>query len=154
LIIHWKFRDKSIGSAPVSIYKNEETVIFNAYDITEKKKDEEIIRLSEIRLKELNRMKDKFFSIIAHDLRNPVGSQKILIDLILDDFDSIDAVQLKELLLSMQESASGLLFLLEDLLEWSHSQSDNLVVKKQIIKVHEFCDNLVVPLLTNARLKM
>jgi PAS domain S-box-containing protein len=139
-------------SARIS-YKSESSVIFNAFDITEKKKDEEIIRMATIRLKEMNAMKDRFFSIIAHDLRNPVGSQKMLIDLLLSDYDTIDEDQRKELLISAQESASGLFSLLEDLLEWSRSQSGNLVIKPQEINLNEFCNNLVAPLLANARLK-
>jgi len=134
-------------------YKNENSVIYNAYDVTDKKNDEEVIHQSEIRLKELNGIKDKFFSILAHDLRNPVGSQKMMIDLIVEDYEKMEESVRKELLWSMQESAAGLFTLLEELLEWSRSQSEKMVIKSQSIDLHEFCKNLTVPFLANARLK-
>ncbi|MDD4921538.1 MAG: ATP-binding protein [Bacteroidales bacterium] len=134
-------------------YKDEETVIFNAFDETERIKDEEIIHRSETRLKELNMMKDKFFSILAHDLRNPVGSQKMLAKLILNDYDLLNDTQRKEILLSLKESTYGLYALLEDLLEWSRSQTDQLAIHIQTIHLNEFCNNIVTPFLTNAHLK-
>jgi len=134
-------------------YKNEDNVIFNAFDVTEKRKDEETIHQSEIRLKKLNEVKDKFFSVLAHDLRNPVGSQKMLTDLILSDYDSFDEAERKEILQSLQESSSGLYTLLEDLLEWARSQSEEIDIDHQTIRLNEFCRNLVTPFLANAHLK-
>lgn len=134
-------------------FKTEDTVIFNAFDITERKKDDEIIRQSGIQLKELNEMKDQFFSIIAHDLRNPVGSMKMLTDLILEDFDTMDNLQLKDFLQSMQLASTNLHLFLEDLLQWSLSQSGSLVVNKQMIKLNELCANLIHQLQTEAHLK-
>lgn len=128
-------------SARIS-YKSGNSVIFNAFDITERKLNEEIIRKSEIRLKQLNEMKDKFNSIIAHDLRNPVGTMKVLLDLILDDFDSLDEVQLKAFLQSLKQSSGNLYLLLEDLLEWSQSQSGKIEVKKELINLQTFCGNI------------
>ncbi len=134
-------------------YKTEDSVILNAYDITDKKKDEELIHQSEIRLRELNGMKDKFFSIIAHDLRNPVGSMKMLTDLILEDYDTMNEKDKLELIKSMQSSSTNLHFLLEDLLEWSRSQSGKINVKKQMINVTELCDKQIQLLDSVAHLK-
>jgi len=139
-------------SARIS-YKSEDSVIFNAFDITEKKKSEEIIYQSGIRLKELNEMKDKFFSIIAHDLRNPVGSMKVLTDLILENYDEMTEKQRLELLASMQSSSKNLHLLLEDLLKWSRAHSGKILVNKQMLGLNELCESLCNQLNFEAQLK-
>lgn len=139
-------------SARIS-YKSADGVIFNAFDITEQKLNVERIYESEVRLKKLNEMKDKFFSIIAHDLRNPVASMKTITDLILEDYDTMDENQRIELLKSMELSSTNLYMLLEDLLQWSLSQSGNIVVKKQEIRLNDFCETLMQQLHAEAQLK-
>lgn len=134
-------------------YKSDNSVIYNAFDITKRKLNEQIIHDSAKSLKQLNQMKDKFFSIIAHDLRNPVGGMKSLTDLIIEQYDSIEDKDLKEFLRSLQSSSSNLYLLLEDLLSWSRTQTGKIVVKKQIIRFYEFCDNLVYLFETSAGLK-
>jgi len=117
-------------------YKTADSVILNAFDITERKINEELIHSSEKRLKELNEMKDKFYSIIAHDLRNPAGNMNSLINLILEDYDSMSEEQRIQLLHGLQSSSSNLHLLLEDLLQWSHSQSGKFRVNKQQVELH------------------
>ena len=112
-------------------YKGEDSVIFNAYDITEKKRDEESIRQSERKLKSLNATKDKFFSIIAHDLRNPLASFQSMIELMATDYDSYDDDQKKKLIHSMYSSSINLNELLENLLNWSLSQKNELQLHGQ-----------------------
>ena len=112
-------------------YKGEDSVIFNAYDITEKKRDEENIRQSEKKLKALNATKDKFFSIIAHDLRNPLASFQSMIELMATDYDSYDDDQKKQLIRSMYSSSINLNELLENLLNWSLSQKNELQLHAQ-----------------------
>lgn len=114
-------------------YKNHNSVIFNAYDITEKKKKETQLQISKDKLKELNKMKDKFFSVIAHDLRGPVSGQKTLTELILDQYDDLDDATRKKLLASLSESSTILYNLLHNLLEWSKSQSGKITANCKTI---------------------
>ncbi|UMB54283.1 ATP-binding protein [Lutibacter sp. A64] len=104
-------------------YKTADTVILNAYDITDNKSKEE-------ELKTLNKIKDQFFSIIAHDLKNPAGTQKSLINLLVDRFDTMDINKQKTMLKTIQKSSDHLYILLEDLLNWSMSQSKKIIAKK------------------------
>ena len=82
----------------------------------------EELKSSAERLRELNTTKDKFFSIIAHDLKNPLGSFKQATDLLVDNFDEISDSDKRELLYEMKRTSSNIFNLLENLLTWSRSQ--------------------------------
>lgn len=112
-------------SARIS-YKGYNSIIFNAYDITEAKEREKQLQESELQLKELNASKDKFFSIIAHDLRSPLAGQKGVIDILMTEQDELDEKTKRDLLKSVQTSSNQLYVLLENLLKWALSQSGAL----------------------------
>ena len=77
-------------------------------------------------LKILNQTKDKFFSIIAHDLRGPIGTMSSLLDLIKEEYnDKLDEKVLKAF--NILNSTSKQTFsLLENLLTWARSHSGNI----------------------------
>ncbi|MFC2130676.1 sensor histidine kinase [Bacteroidota bacterium] len=80
------------------------------------------LKKSEKNLIELNSTKDKFFSIIAHDLKNPLGSFKQTTEVLSMDFENLSDDDKKEYIQSMDKSAKQLFELLENLLTWSRSQ--------------------------------
>ncbi len=112
-------------SARIS-YKGYNSIIFNANDITKAKEREKQLQESEQQLKELNASKDKFFSIIAHDLRSPLAGQKGVIDILMAEHDQLDEPTKRDLLKSVQTSANQLYVLLENLLKWVLSQSGGI----------------------------
>lgn len=118
-------------------YKKGGTVILSAYDITDKKQDEEKLHLSAEKLKQLNATKDKFFSIIAHDLRSPLASFQSILELLHTDYESISDDSKKQLIKAIYESSSHLNDLLENLLEWSLSQKNELQLNLQ---KHNICN--------------
>lgn len=69
-----------------------------------------------------NANKDKFFSIIAHDLRSPFAGLIGLTELILDDIDGVGKDEIRHYVLQLKESAEKLFELLENLLTWSRLQ--------------------------------
>ncbi len=77
---------------------------------------------SEDELKQLNVTKDKFFSIIAHDLKNPFASMKNLSDMLHDNYSYLDEEDKQELVASMKTTSQRIFELLENLLTWSRSQ--------------------------------
>jgi len=91
-------------------------------DITARKLAQEALAQSEIKLRELNTIKDKFFSIIAHDLRGPFNGLFGLLDMVREDFDEIGVDAVKENLEIMNDILRNLFQLLEDLLEWGKIQ--------------------------------
>ncbi|WP_040917587.1 ATP-binding protein [Leptospira meyeri] len=94
--------------------------------VFEKNKAIEALHTSEKLLSESNRTKDVFFSIIAHDLRNPLGAFKQLTELMYTDFDTYSDSEKKETIFDIQNSASMLYGLLEQLLDWARTQTGNM----------------------------
>jgi PAS domain S-box-containing protein len=89
-----------------------------ALSIERKKSEEEIILKNEL-LKTNNLEKDKFFSIIAHDLRGPLSSFVAATQILTEEIQSMELEDVRELTVSMKESATSVYSLLENLLEWS-----------------------------------
>jgi len=88
-------------------------------DITEKK-------LSELELMKSNATKDRFFSIIAHDLKNPFNSMIGLSEILNENFDELDVKTQKKFIGAIHEGVIKTYDLLEDLLLWSRSQRNTL----------------------------
>ena len=73
-------------------------------------------------LQNLNAQKDRFFAIIAHDLRGPLSSFMGLTELLAEDSPDLEHDQKKELAVAMSESARNIFNLLNNLLQWSLMQ--------------------------------
>jgi len=76
----------------------------------------------EIQLKQSNSVKDKFFSIIAHDMRGPIGGMLVFLESLNEDIDTMKKSELKDFARAMLGSATQLANLMENLLQWSKSQ--------------------------------
>lgn len=91
-------------------------------DITERKKAEAEINCKNEELIKLNTEKDKFFSIIAHDLRSPFNSLLGFTELLEKELPTMSRDQIQKIVVTMRKSATNLYALLENLLEWSRLQ--------------------------------
>jgi len=89
-----------------------------AFAIERKKSEEEIALKNEL-LQALNLEKDKFFSILAHDLRGPLSAFVAATQILTEEIQTMDFEEIKEITLSMKTSATNIYSLLENLLEWS-----------------------------------
>lgn len=106
--------------APVKNDKDEITnFIAIKNDISHRKQIENKIQQQNEELKALNATKDKFFSIIAHDLRSPFGTILGFSDYMVNNFDSLEKEDVKTYIGSLHSTASQTYKLLENLLEWS-----------------------------------
>jgi len=102
-----------------------------AKEITQRKKAEEELRLKNEQLNAINAEKDKFFSIVAHDLRGPMNGFLGLTGIMADDIESLSASELKEIATTMRTSAVNIYRLIENLLEWSKMQRGKLSFEPQ-----------------------
>jgi signal transduction histidine kinase len=94
----------------------------------------EKLEKSEEELKRIVKTKDKLFSIIAHDLRNPFTALAGLTEVLHQNADTIEASEINVYVSMINESSHKLLSLIENLLQWARSQTGTLkVVRKNII---------------------
>jgi signal transduction histidine kinase len=82
--------------------------------------------VSNHQLKELNATKDKFFSIIGHDLKNPFNSLIGMSDLLINNADKYSPEKVRRFAEHMHDSSKNAYNLLENLLEWSRIQRGEL----------------------------
>lgn len=131
-------------------YKSESRVIFNVFDITELKKYQaELIETGQ-KLKELNASKDKLFSIIAHDLRNPFNIILGYGNLLKSEYNSFNEFQRKEYIDKINTASQKVFELLENLLAWSTSQIYSREIKFENIQVKNLVDESINPYLQSA----
>lgn len=103
-------------------YFGKDVLIATARDITEQNQAEERIKSKNEELQKINAEKDKFFSIIAHDLRSPFAAFLGLTQMMVQDLPSLKLDNIQEIALLMRDSATNLHRLLENLLQWSRLQ--------------------------------
>lgn len=120
--------------------------IGSCYDITDSKNNE-------LKLLELNATKDKFFTIIAHDLKNPfnaiIGFSEYLVDVVKEkDYDQVE--QSARLIL---RSSAQAMELLSNLMSWSRSQSGRMTFKPEFFRVATVVEEVVVVMDGMARQK-
>lgn len=92
-------------------------------DITEQKIQMEALKASEIKLRELNASKDKFFSIIGHDLMDPFNALYGFSDMIMESIRNENKEESLEYAGVIRQSATNILHLLQNLLTWARTQS-------------------------------
>jgi len=115
--------------------------IGSCYDITNNKNNE-------LKLIELNRVKDRFFAIIAHDLKNPFNtligfSNQIHVAIQNKEFEKVEKYSH-----IIQESTELTYSLLINLLDWSRSQTGLIDFKPEVFKLNllvELCIKLIQP---------
>jgi signal transduction histidine kinase len=146
--------NKSIRNYEIRIVKIDNSHVLSIVrDISIKKIAEEKNKRIANELLKLNETKDKLFSIIGHDLKSPFNNILGFTELLIENFDELDKDKTREYVNFINLSARQAFNLLENLLEWSRSQSTRLIVSQQIFDIHKIIErniNLVEP---NAHLK-
>lgn len=131
-------------NAKVTPYMNEQAgelrFVSLVRDVTERRKANLIIQKQNEELKELNATKDKFFSIISHDLKNPFNTILGFTSELIENFEEIEAEdQIKQLKI-VHDSARQNFNLLQNLLVWSRTQSKRMPYKPETIQLEEMID--------------
>lgn len=113
------------------------------FDITERKLSEAALKESEERLRQLNNAKDKFFSIIAHDLKNPFTILLNYSKELFESFEILTEEEIMELLYYIKHSSEQTYSLLENLLEWARSQLGSVKFNPALADLFEFGFNTI-----------
>jgi len=126
-------------SAVISPVKTDKGVITHFLavkeDITQRIKAEEEIKRKNEELIKINSEKDKFFSIIAHDLRSPFNGFLGLTQIMAEELSSLKRDEIQEIALSMQNSATNLFRLLENLLKWARMKQGLIPFNKELVNL-------------------
>ncbi len=111
--------------------------LVSIHDITHRYVLQQNLRRSEEKLRQLNAEKDKLFSVIAHDLRGPIGNFMRFTELFVDESIGMDKEEMHEVVVNMNKSASSLFGLLENLLTWSRMQRDDVQMETTAIDLRK-----------------
>jgi signal transduction histidine kinase len=118
----------------------EEQLTQKSYEL---KQEKEEIEKKRKELEELNATKDKFFSIIAHDLKNPFNTVIGLSELLLYRYDSYDEEKIKEFIGQINKFSSNAYNLLDNLLQWARSQTGRIKINKSQVNICKLADENV-----------
>jgi signal transduction histidine kinase len=135
-------RNKILKAKDLLLLKNEE-IENNRAEISEK---------NEV-LAGLNATKDKFFSIIAHDLRNPIAAFVSISELLELDYDRISDKDKREIISQMNSSSKNLIRLLENLLTWARLSNNKIEVYPENLLMKDILESSIHPYLQSAQNK-
>ena len=102
------------------------SVLGIARDITAQKEAESKLKKYTEELKEINTTKDKFFSIISHDLKNPFLSINGALNIIISEYETLADEEKKRLLSGILRTSEKTFSLLDNLLLWSRNQMGSI----------------------------
>ena len=93
------------------------------------------IKENETRLENLNTIKDRWFTIVTHDIRSPIST----LITTLDSVNMLEPDELKSMLADIQQQVQATFQLIENLLQWAYSQMTGIKVDPD-----NFCINDIV----------
>ena len=126
-------------------YAEEPCFLTLTRDISDRKKAEIKVKRKNDELVKLNAERDRFYSIIAHDLRSPFSSFLGLTQLLSEGLPGLSMEEIGKIARSMEKSAVNLYSLLEDLLSWSRVKQGLMPFNPgQVILSSEVEDTMVL----------
>lgn len=148
----FEFKNKSgelliglVNAELLSIGK-EISILTTVYDLTPRKKLEN-------KLVEMNATKDKFFSIIAHDLKNPFSNIIGFSSLLKEEPLKLEKNEITQFAGTIHKTATGTLQLLENLLDWSLMQQGRIFFEPKQIELSIIADETIDHILNQAMAK-
>jgi signal transduction histidine kinase len=127
------------------------------HDLKQKNSDLELsirrVTESEHKLSQLNEVKNKLFSVISHDLRNPLATMQSFLKLITEHHSRLSEEEKGQLTIQAQASLDNLNVLLYNLLQWSRSQMNLLAFRPMRLELKPLLEGAVQVLLLNAYMK-
>jgi signal transduction histidine kinase len=121
--------------------------------ISEFFRQQEELKKNNAELHEINATKDKLFSIIAHDLKNPVGNIVGMSEMLAGFMEKREMETADELVNLMNHQAKEALTLLETLFDWARSQSGKVGFNPVVLDLNQIVDNVLENLNSSALLK-
>lgn len=152
-LVEQKFEVKIIDTILIALQKMKKRMLVK--DLLEEELTRQKIQIEEQKkeLESLNATKDKFFSIIAHDLKNPFASLIGASDFLVSSSNDLSKEQMANFLKIINSSAKQGYRLLENLLEWSRMQTGIIVWKPEQVDMWDLVNEVVQLLRGSAETK-
>jgi PAS domain S-box-containing protein len=135
------------------ILNNKKCLCIIQRDLTERRNAEKALKESEEKLKQLNATKDKFFSIIAHDLKSPFNTINGYSQLLKKSIREADTESSEKYLEAIISSSQNTYILLNNLLTWARNELGMVPYNPVNNSVHKMVDDVNNLLIASARLK-
>ncbi len=125
------------------VIEDEKIIVAVARDITERKKSQDKLAGYARELEELNTSKDKFLSIISHDLRGPFLGLKGYTQMLLEEYDLLDKEEIIDYLGKIHESSKDLYTLVDNLLKWSRLELGKIPYEPMPFNLYDEMESLM-----------
>jgi len=116
--------------------------IGSCVNINDQIKNEEKIKKINDKLTESNKTKDKFFSIMSHDLRSPLSGLMGILEILATSYDDLKEDEKIEIITEAVNTSKSTYALIENLLEWSSINSGKLTFEPKNIELLELVNNI------------
>jgi len=93
-------------------------------------------------LEESNASKDRFFSIIGHDLNNPMSSINQLLEYLEAEYKNMPPEKLEKFITNLRKSSSHAIELLNNLLSWARTQTNRIEINQKHYPIHGLFENV------------
>lgn len=143
IISMFTFSVSSIGLIMLLMEIDKKTIILKSKKIQEDK----------LKLEELNKTKDKLFSIIAHDLRSPFNGILGFSELIINNLENLKATEIKKHIGIINSSSKNTLILLDNLLNWGKSQTGQIRFNPKKISIASIIRETIQTSNSSAKIK-
>lgn len=136
--------DKTALYKKVNDYKNVKDLAL--IEIEQRKVVENSLKLA-------NQSKDKFISIMAHDIKNPLGVMQSVSEFLLKTYNELEESEIFEFLEGLYQSSKKVNELINDLLVWARSQNGTISIHKRDFNLFDIVDEEIQLLSGNANIK-
>jgi PAS domain S-box-containing protein len=141
-----KRKDGSVFDVELSVtYQNTESGVLICFcrDISYRKFEEKVLKQSETKLLRLNADKDRFISILGHDLRNPFNNLLGLSEVLTEEIHNLKIDEIEDIAKNINKSARFTYKLLEDILMWARTQQGKIPFKPQTLFLNDIFTNIL-----------
>ena len=113
-----------------------------ATDITKLREQQEIIKLQNDKLEQLNNTKDKFFSIVAHDLKSPLNSLMAFSSLLINHIEALSKDDILKMSQQLRSSVDNTIKMADNLITWARLQMNDIQPSPEMVPVQEVVLNV------------
>jgi PAS domain S-box-containing protein len=124
-------------------YGNHVRSVHHIRNISERKQSELFINQQNEELKKLNADKDRFITILAHDLKSPFNSILGFLGLLTENIRTYDIEKIEKQINIVNNSAKTTFALLEDILMWVRANSGKIPYEPQKLNFGTICEDII-----------